>query len=77
MRVSATFSYLGDELELEVVLPSHMRVSATFDRHVGTKLVPLVLPSHMRVSATIKDRYVTEFESCPTLSYEGVCNDSL
>ena len=29
MRVSATFSYLGDELELEVVLPSHMRVSAT------------------------------------------------
>ena len=50
-----------------------MRVSATeYNFTLNRQFV--VLPSHMRVSATFLYRTRLSFKGCPTLSYEGVCN---
>ena len=66
---------LVDSSILRVVLPSHMRVSATKLVSVGDRIKLVVLPSHMRVSATDQSwDSILKSLCCPTLSYEGVCN---
>ena len=52
-----------------------MRVSATLIDYMVYPIFKVVLPSHMRVSATcFPYEYWSDSQSCPTLSYEGVCN---
>ena len=77
-----TLSYEGvcnsqwrwQDVRLIVVLPSQMRVSATFARKRGVYFSRLSYPLRWGRLQPGENMFPTPNISCPTLSYEGVCN---